>query len=137
MSLSFSIALYHIAMTHKLLFQCNLKDDVDGIFWPSVSALNQTFRRIMSSHLVWCSESSLAVMEWYRVIGEENSKADACALKYVQPTSLKKERYAWDSLSRLVSPMLPGASVPPAIKDGYWKNVERKLPFPMPAKNDT
>lgn len=90
MSMSFSIALCHIAMTHKLLFQCNLRDEVEGIFLPSVSALNQTFRRMMSSHFMWYSESSLAVMEWYRVIGEENSKADACALKYVHPTSLKK-----------------------------------------------
>jgi len=32
------------------------------------------------------------------------------------------------------SPMLPGGSIPPAINEAYWKNVDMKLALPMPVK---
>jgi len=39
-----------------------------------------------------------------------------------------------DCVSRKNSPMLPGGSIPPAIDEAYWKNVDMKLALPMPVK---
>jgi len=60
-----------------------------------------------------------------------------CFLKYAHPTRRRKDSMDGDCVSRKNSPMLPGGSIPPAINEAYWKNVDMKLALPMPVKKDT
>ena len=42
----------------------------------------------------------------------------------------QSERQDGEPVSKLTSPMLPGASDPPAMKAAYWKKVDGKLALP-------
>ena len=57
-----------------------------------------------------------STIELYKVTGDSEVNADACALKYVEPTRRKKDM--WDP-SSVNLPMHPGASDPPAMNDAY------------------
>ena len=76
--MSFSMDIFS---THEHLVQCSLRAAVDGMFLLSVSACSQMALRIMPNHFSCFSTELLAVTEWYKVTGDVNLNADACAPK--------------------------------------------------------
>ena len=89
--MSFSTDLCHTCKTHKHRVQCNFSAVVDGMFFLSESARIQMAFLMMSNHCSCFIAGSPVAMEWYKVAGDENSKADACARKYISSTHKTQE----------------------------------------------
>ena len=114
-------------ITHTDRFQCRYKASVDGTSSAGEPAYTQQVDRIVSSQILCCSSGSVdgSLKLLYSDYSVWYVNASKCALKYMVPTSLAKDKNPKCCMLGVISPSEPVYSGP-HIKAACWKKVFRE-----------